>query len=258
MDGGGFDATALDGAYALTFAAHGGTAPLAAFGVVRFDGAGSVTGSLTESRPGMDYGTREILALPFAGTYAVEATGLGTLRLGGSQEPDIRLALRDVAAIGGRPVARELALVFRAVHERTGAVRTAVGFRRPDGAAFDARSLRGRYNGQAAGIGGETPIAGLGMLVYDGAGRFRETNVSNVRGDGFRERRFVPGSDEGSYTVAPDGTGTVAGGGLLFVITRARAGDGGLALAEEYAFFLRELVPTIGTLVAGTTRRVSD
>jgi hypothetical protein len=95
------------------------------------------------------------------------------------------------------------------------------------------------------------------MLTYDGAGRFRETNLSNLRGDSFRERRFVPGSDEGPYAVAPDGTGTVASGGLLFVITRARA-EGGLALAEEYSFFLRELVPTIGALVTGITRRVSN
>lgn len=253
----GVGANVVNGTYALTFAAHGGDAPLATFGVVRFDGAGSVIGSLTESRPGMSYGVREIVTMPLEGAYAVETNGLGTIRLSGSAEPDAHLALRDVAAISGRLVARGLALVFRAVHERTGAVRAAVGFRHPDEAVFDARSLRGRYNGQAVSTGGETPVAGLGMLTYDGAGRFRETNISNVRGDSFRERRFVPGSDEGLYTVASDGTGTVADGGLLFVITRAR-GEGGLALAEEYAFFVRELVPTIGALVTGITRRVSD
>src|SRR5512144_236289 len=247
----------LNGTYALTFAAQGGDAPLAALGVVRFDGAGGVIGSLIESRPGMNYDVREVVTVPFEGAYAVETTGLGTIRLGGSAEPDAQLALRDVAVIRGRLVARGLALVFRALHERTGAVRTAVGFRHPDEAVFDARSLRGRYNGQAVSGGGETPVAGLGIVTYDGAGRFREINISNVRGDSFRERRFVPGSDKGLYTVAPDGTGTVAGGGLLFVITRA-SGEDGLALAEEYAFFVRELVPTIGGLVTGITRRVSD
>jgi hypothetical protein len=252
-----FGASCLDGTYALTFAARGGAAPLAGFGVLQFDGAGNLIGSVTESLPGLTYGVREIVTTPMAGTYAVEATGLGSVRLAGAEEPDMRLAVRDVGEIGERPVARELALVFRAVHERNGDLRVATGFRRPDGVGFDTRSLRGRYNGLAVGTGGETPVAGLGMLVYDGAGRFRETNVSNLRGDDFRARRFVPGSDQGAYTVAPDGTGTVADGGLLFAITRVRA-EGGVALAEEYAFFVRGLVPTTGALVTGVTRRVCD
>lgn len=257
MTDGRFDVSTLDGTYALTIAAHGGSAPLAGYGVVRFDGAGSVTGSLTEGRPGGSYGVREIVTVPLIGIYSIDTEGLGTIRLGGADEPDLRLALRDVAEVGGRLVGRELALVFRAVHEHTGALRTAVGFRRPDGVVFDARSLRGRYNGLGAFEGGEAPVAGLGMLVYDGAGRFREVNVSNVRGGSFRERRFVPGSDEGSYTVTTDGTGTIAGGALLFAITRVRD-EGGLALAEEYSFFVRELVPATGAFATGVTRRVHD
>lgn len=250
-----FDATSLEGTYALTLAVSGGVAPLAGFGVLRFDGAGSVTGSLTENWPGTGYGEREIIALPFTGTYRVDADGLGTIRTGEGEEPDLRLALRDMAEIGDRPVARELALLFHAPHERTGALRAAVGFRRPDGAVFDARSLCGRYNGQAAGHGGETPIAGLGMLVYDGNGQFREVNISNVRGGTFRDRLFVSGSDEGTYTVASDGTGTLAGGGVSFVITHVREEDG-LALADQYVFVVRDLVPTVGALVTGVSRWV--
>jgi hypothetical protein len=46
MNDDSFGATVLNGTFA-------------AFGVVRFDGAGSVTGSLTESRPGMGCGARD-------------------------------------------------------------------------------------------------------------------------------------------------------------------------------------------------------
>lgn len=253
----GFDASTLEGTYVLTFAAHGGSAPLAAFGVVRFDGAGGMTGSVTENRPGPRYGLRKIVTVPFEGSYSVEASGLGAISPGDAAAGDLRFALRDIAGIGGRRVARELALVVRAVHAQTGALRTGVGFRRPADVVFDERSLRGRYNGLGASAGGAPAVAGLGMLVYDGAGGFREVNVSNVRGDSFRERRFVDGSDAGFYTVAADGTGTIAGGALVFVITRARD-EGGVALAEEYGFFVRDLVPSSGAFAAGVTRRVCD
>src|SRR3954454_5356920 len=99
MNDGSFGVSTLDGTYALTFAAHGGAAPLAAFGVLRFDGAGNVTGSLTESRPGISYGVREIVTLPVTGTYSVDTTSLGRIWLGSAEEPDLQLALRDVAEI---------------------------------------------------------------------------------------------------------------------------------------------------------------
>jgi len=257
MNGASFGAAAVKGDYAVAVTAHGGSAPVCAFGLIQFDGEGTVTGTFTESQPGTSYGTREVVTTPFRGSYKIESDGFGTVRLSDSQEPDVQLALRNVTESNGQLVAQELALVFRAIHERTGGVRTAVGFRRYEGAVFDVRSLRGLYNGQAVGTGGETTIAGLGMLSYDGAGGFRESNISNVRADGFRARRFVPGSDAGAYTVAADGTGTLAGGGLLFLVTRIR-NEVEIALAEEYVFFVHELVPTIGSLITGVTCRVCD
>ncbi len=103
----------------------------------------------------------------------------------------------------------------------------------------------------------EPVLGGLGVLLYDGAGGFSETNTSNVQGDTIRTRRFVAGADHGRYVVNADGTGTVADGGVLFVITKATRRDDGTALAEEYGFMLRDLVPANGAYFTGIVRRIS-
>lgn len=136
-------------------------------------------------------------------------------------------------------------------------MRAATGIRLPDHAAFSARSFRGRYVGSALGLGGQYPVAGFGAVVYDGEGGFAEQNIANIQGDSFRERRFVTGTDRGTYTVNPDGSGTVAGGGVLLVITRARLLDDQL-VADEYSFMVRDLAPANGALFTGTVKRLAD
>jgi hypothetical protein len=174
----------------------------------------------------------------------------------GSEEEDGYLAIRDLEPSDGEAVVGELAFIFRSL-DASGGLKTATGRRLPDGAVFSARSLRGRYIGAALGLGGQFPIAGFGAVRYDGEGGFSEDNISNVQGDTFRARRFVAGTDRGTYTVNPDGTGTVAGGGVLFIIIRARlAGDH--SVAEEYSFLVPDLMPTNGAQFTGTVKRVAD
>jgi hypothetical protein len=43
---------------------------------------------------------------------------------------------------------------------------------------------------------------------------------------------------------------------VVFVITRAKLTEG-IAIAEEYAFFVRDLVPATGALFTGTVKRLS-
>ena len=137
-----------------------------------------------------------------------------------------------------------------------GSLKTAVATRLPDGAVYANGSLKGRYVGASISHGGQAVAAGFGALRYDGDGGFSETNVANVQGQSFRDRQVISGSDQGTYAVNPDGTGTVAGG-VVFVVTRARLTNG-VALAEEYAFVVRDLVPATGILFTGVTRRLSD
>lgn len=252
-----FSASTVRGTYALTLTGQGGWAPLAGIGVLSFDGAGRVVGAWRESRPGAGYGDRVLTDVVYEAGYSVTGNGTGTLAVPGSGEADGYLAVRNLQPSEGDAIAGEVAFVFRSLDAATGGLRTATGLRLPDGAAFDAASLRGRYVGFALGLGGQFPVAGFGTVLYDGEGGFSEDNIANVQGDTFRARRFVTGTDRGTYTVNPDGTGTVAGGGVLFVITRARlAGDH--CVAEEYSFLVPDLVPTNGAQFTGTVKRVGD
>jgi hypothetical protein len=251
-----FSASIIRGTYALTLTGQGGWAPLAGIGVLKFDGAGHVSGSWRESRPGAGYGDRVLTDVVYEARYDLTANGTGRLTASGSEEEDGYLAIRDLESSDGEAAASELAFIFRSLGA-SGGLKTATGRRLPEGAVFNARSLRGRYIGAALGLGGQFPIAGFGAVVYDGEGGFSEDNISNVQGDTFRARRFVTGTDQGAYTVNPDGTGTVAGGGVVFVITQARlAGDH--SIVEEYSFLVPELMPTNGAQFTGTVKRVTD
>lgn len=245
------------GTYALTLSGEGGSAPLAGIGFIRFDGAGRLSGFWRESRPGAEYGERVLAEVAYETGYGVTANGTGALTTPGAEEPDGYLAIRSVTRLGGIAFADELALVFRTLDSATGALRTATAVRLPDNASFNAASLRGRYLGFAVGRGGQFPVAGFGAVVYDGEGGFSEENVANVQGESFRDRRFVANADRGTYTVDSDGTGTVADGGVLLMITRARL-LGDRTIADAYSFIVRDLAPVNGAQFTGTVKRLGD
>lgn len=257
-----FTAASLRGSYAVVVGGEGGRAPYAAIGLLAFDGAGRTSGSLIESGPGGHFAERVIATSPYAARYTVAADGTGTLVAEGADDVEAHIAVRalddESAAAGGAVVASEIALLFRELDPASGCLRAAIARRLPDGASFDQTSLSGRYTGFGMGRGGQVTVGGLGVLVYDGAGGFSETNSSNVQDGPIQVRRFVAGADRGRYAVNAEGTGTVADGGVLFVITRASRRDGGAALAEEYSFMLRDLMPGNGAYFTGIVRRISD
>jgi hypothetical protein len=252
-----FDTASLNGTYAVTLAGEGGCSSCAGIGLLTFDGSGLVTGGFTESRVGPSFSERTIAVEPYRGRYHVHASGLGMLLRNDSDDIDCYLAIRDVLNGRDGPVAQEFAVIFRALDPGSGSLRTGTGWRRPNSAAFSNASLRGRYSGFAVGRGGQVPVAGFGVLCYDGGGHFTEENVANVQGDTVAVRQFVNGTDQGNYSVDVDGTGTVAGGGVMFVITRASMHEGN-ARAEEYRFMVRDPVPMNGAHFTGVVRRISD
>ena len=256
MSGIEFTLASLNGTYALNIIGEGGEAPFAAVGLLTFDGGGGVSGSITENRRD-DRSARVVIDVPYHGTCTVEASGMGVISVPGASDPEAYLTVREVERHGAGTVAQAIALVFRDLDPSTGCLRIAEAFRRPDGARFTKGSLKGRYMGLATSSGGRAPMAGFGVVTYDGDGGFVEFNVANAPTVGFGARQFVRREDSGRYVVAPDGTGTVANGGMRFVITRVRV-TGGVALAEEYRFVVRDLVPATGSLITGIVRRVCD
>lgn len=247
----------LTGTYAVAVAGEGGRLPYAALGLLSFDGADGVTGYFTENRPGQSFSERSVVEASYRGRYRLSANGLGTLLPEDSNEIDCYVAVREVARDRAVSIAHEIALIFRGLDPVTGSLRTGVGRRRPEGGWFSNASLSGRYTGFAIGRGGQVPMAGLGVLTYDGTGGFSEENVANVQGETIGVRQFVNGTDQGRFAVNGDGVGTVADGGVMFVITRATVLDG-VARADEYSFMVRNLVPANGAYFTGVVRRISD
>jgi hypothetical protein len=248
MTDGDFTTASIEGTFALSAIGRGGDSAFAALGLLTFDGRGEVSGSFIENRPTDRYGERALVNVPYRATCTVNPNGTGAITLAETGEEDTG---------GGARIAQELSLVFRRLDVAGGSLRTATATRLPDGARFNTGSLAGRFVGASISRGGQAPAAGFGVLSYDGHGGFSESNIANIQGDSFRDRRVVTGSDRGTYAVHADGTGEVAGGGVLFVITRATLSDGP-AIAEEYAFFLRDLIPTTGVLFTGIAKRLGD
>lgn len=253
----GFTAASVQGTYALAVVGRGGESPFAALGLLKFDGRGTVSGSFTENKPADRYGDRTVVSVPYRAMYTVDANGIGATTPSDTGEQDSIFSIRQMDTANGSRIARELAVVFQRLDIATGALKTGIVTRLPDGAEFNNGSLIGRYVGASISQGGQAAAAGFGVLTYDGNGGFSESNLANVQGQSFRDRQLVAGSDQGTYTVHADGTGMVAGGGVVFVITRATLKDG-VAIAEEYAFFVRDLMPATGGLFTGITKRLSD
>lgn len=252
-----FTATSLAGTYAVAMEGEGGSAPYAAIGLLTFDGTGAVRGEFTESLAGPSFSERTIVKQPYRGHYRVNANGLCTLHPEGSDEVDCYLVMREASEQVSVLIAQEIALIFRALDPASGSLRTGIGRRRPEAASFSNASLHGRYTGFAIGRGGQAPMAGFGVLSYDGAGKFSEENVTNAQGATIATRQFMSGTDDGRYKVNADGTGTVAGGGVLFLITRVCVNERE-ALAEEYRFMVLDPVPSNGAHFTGVVRRISD
>jgi hypothetical protein len=243
--------------YAVTVAGEGGRLPFAAVGHLAFDGSDLVTGAFTENRPGARFDERSISETSYRARYSMANNGLGTLMPEATDSIEGYFAVREASGDPSAPVVQEVALIFRDLDPATGSLRTAVGRRLPNNAAFSNASLQGLYTGFAIGRGGQMPMAGFGVVTYDGAGGFSEANAANVQGDTIGSRRFVQGTDQGRYMVTADGTGTLADGGMLFVITRATV-IAGIVRADEYSFMVRNVVPINGAHFTGVARRISD
>lgn len=252
-----FTQASVQGTYALAVTGHGGEGLFAALGLLEFDGRGTVAGSFAENRPAARYGERTVVTVPYRAMYTVDANGIGATTLLDTGEQDSIFSIRQMGVADGSRVAQELSVVFQRLDIETGTLKTGIATRLPDGAEFNNGSLRGRYVGASVSRGGQATAAGFGVLTYDGNGGFSESNVANVQGQSFRDRQLITRSDQGTYDVHADGTGVVADGGVVFVITRATLNDG-VAIAEEYAFFVRDLMPTTGVLFTGITKRLSD
>lgn len=263
----GFVAASLRGNYAVARIGYGGQTQSAAIGVLRFDGAGSWTGSIVANVPGAMFGQRAQLVCTMDGAYSLHESGSGfgtttgtlTAENGVSMPFDATFLVSRAEPREGVNQVQELWLMEDAADRLTGSVHMIQGFRHPDEGAFSLASFSGVYAGPGISRGGRTPASalGLGAVHFDGSGGFTGVDLQNLAESLFSERRTVTFDTEAAqYTVNPDGTGMIIapGGQAHLVVTQAQV-EGDVKVALEYFFVTNDLHPPTGNLVTTTVSK---
>lgn len=263
----GFTNASLSGAYAVTCVSHGGHGESGTIGVFRFDGSGRYSGAITINAPGRLFGERQILTASVDGAYVVDDNGSGygstratvSLPDGFSRELTSTLLITKAQEAGGIKIAQELSLMEDGIELVTGGLNMVLAYRHPDDGAFGLASFQGTYGGPGIGGGGRTPASaiGIGAVNFDGKGNFTAVDIQNLPGADYRERRNATfDTENGRYTVNPDGTGMIIapGGTAHLVITRARA-EGNVKVCLEYFFLTRDLHPPTANFVTTTVSK---
>jgi hypothetical protein len=257
----GFTEASLRGRYSVRRIGYGGQTESAAVGVYDFDGRGNWTGVIVANIPGPVFGRRAQVRGEMAGTYALDASGSGfgttsatvILDSGASNAFAanflITRACRDEQGL----LAEEISIMEDAADPVTGSIHMVDAIRQPDAGTFSPASFQGTYGGPGISRGGRTPASaiGIGCVHFDGHGGFTAVDLQNLSGPLFTERRTVSfDTENGRYTVNPDGTGMIVapGGQAHIVISRARV-EGDVRVCLEYVFVTNDAHPPTGNLV---------
>lgn len=261
-----FNNASLTGNYAVANIGHGGLTPQAGVSVATYDGKGSFSGVTIQDLPGHTFRERVFVKTPFAGTYSIgesgEGTGTITTTLPDGSKHDVKIALviTKSAEKNGARIAEEFAFMHEQLLPTSANLLTLQASRLPDDGQFTNASLKGEYAYTLLGHGGAVPQAGLGLMTYDGEGRFTGNATVNLPGRSYGERAFVSAPFVRPYAVNSDGTGTATPPGesdIVFVITKADVVDG-VKLGKEVFFIVREVNPSTGDLLTGVITRLMD
>lgn len=263
----GFTNASLNGAYAVTCISQAGFGASGSLGVYRFDGAGRFSGTIIINGVGALFGQRRIMTAEINGTYVIDDNGSGygsaraTVVVAESfaHEVTSTVLITRAEAMGGQTIAQEICLMEDGVEPVTGGLNMVQAIRHPDDGAFSLSSFRGTYGGPGIGRGGLTPASaiGIGAVNFRGDGNFTAVDIQNLPGAGFAERRNATfDTENGRYTVNPDGTGMIIapGGQAHLVITRAKVVDG-VRVCLEYFFLTNDAHPPTGNLVTTTVTK---
>jgi len=223
--------------------------------------------------PGRSFQERSVLEGSVEGTYAVDENGIGF----GSAETvyrysdglpratEARFMINQAEVLDDVPIAQTVTMLQEGLDLATGSLNTLSLTRLPDEGVFTLSSLQGTYSGVGFASGGQTPVSGTGFITFDGNGGTNASNTQNFPGTTFRERVFVtfdtPG---GQYTLGENGIGSITsaqeysvGAVAHMVITHAKVING-IKVAQEYFWFLRDLLPTGGLATSRISKQFPD
>lgn len=261
-----FTNASLKGDYTTVNIGRGGYLPQAGISVASYDGKGNFSGTTIQDVPGPGNRERVFLKAPFNGTYKVDGNGTGTGTIttnfpdGSKHQVNIVFVITEAEVLNGVKIATEFSFIHETLSPATGNLFTLVTTRLPDGGKFTNASLNGNYAYTLVGQGGPVPQSGLGVMIYDGAGRFTGTATVNLPGPLFGERTFVTAPFVRPYVVNADGTGTATPPGesdIVFVVTKADVVDG-VKVGKEVFFIVRELNAVTGNLLTGVITKLPD
>ena len=263
----GFTNASMNGDYAVTCVSEGGYAPSGALGVYRFDGNGGFSGSIVVNGFGQPFGQRAILTATLEGSYTIDdnGSGYGSLRAtvrfdaGFSRDVSSTILITKAKVAGDTKIAQEIALMEDEIEPATGGLNMVNAIRYPDDGTFSLASFSGTSGGPGLGRGGRAPAAaiGIGAVNFDGNGGFTAVDIQNLPRQGFTERYNATfDTENGRYTVNPDGTGRIIapGGQAPLVVTRCKV-EGTLRVALEYFFITDDAHPVTGNLVTTTVSK---
>ena len=272
-ESGAFSNASIRGVYALTSLAEGGRVPSASIGMLRFDGQGHISGQIITNMPGRTYQERQVQEGSVEGTLTVDEIGLGfgrteiVYRYGDGMvlTTAARFMINQAETSSTKAMAQSLTVMQEGLDPATGGLVTASLTRLPDEGVFGLESLRGTYSGVGFAYGGLSPVSGTGYITFDGQGGTNASNVQNFPGASFGERVFVTfDTPAGQYTIGENGIGTISsaqeyevGAVADLVVTRAKM-IGGVKVAQEYFWFLRDLLPTGGLATSRIGKQFPD
>ncbi len=213
-----FSNASLKGSYSFLtelWTANANTSPFGMAGVMTFDGAGTVTGFYTS----VTGGVAQSGAL--GGTYTVNLNGSGTIALTTGSTAQFAITLDSTAA----KVAHGVQLVQTNDSNNEIVSGTAV-LQSTTAETYSVANLKGNFalqrNQWTADVN-QMETSGADFYTFDGKGNFKLSEAYVADGV------FHTGTATGTYTINPDGSGTVYGGGgfeaAAFVLNSVASGQ---------------------------------
>ncbi len=213
-----YSKASLKGSYSFLtnlWTANARTNQFAMVGILTFDGAGTVTGSYTSiSSQVFRTGT-------LGGTYTVNSNGTGTLTFTTGSTVQFAVTLDSTAA----KVAHGVQLVQTNDSNNEIVSGTAV-LQSTTAETYSVANLKGNFalqrNQWTADVN-QMETSGADFYTFDGKGNFKLSEAYVADGV------FHTGTATGTYTINPDGSGTVYGGGgfeaAAFVLNSVASGQ---------------------------------
>ncbi len=252
-----FSLKSLSGEYVMVAEGKGGTGPEVVFGVVYFDGAGHISGSLRVNT-GLDGQPRTVNKVSVDGQYSVEGIGEGVFGFSSALTSAIYV-VRDFKVRRGKKMATEIAFVADGLTESGNVLR---GFikkrtRRHD---FTDASVDGDFGLINEGFGGLGQGIAVGVVTWEDDSNYIFGNFTgSFPGPNPGERSIIEFFSGGPFSINPDGTGVTlsetTGGQSHYLVTETEWHRGKQIAKEIY--FAVEFLDPFGNWSPATMTRIS-